>query len=85
MGQEGKLPACWGPLETEMFLSYTFADYAKHFFSVNTEKLPVGWNLDAAQMEAFHNWLKDKKAEFTDAEFTKEYDMIRQAFAERAV
>ena len=29
-------------------------------------------------MEAFHGWLKDKKFEFADAEFTKEYDMIRR-------
>ena len=78
VGQEGKLPACWGPLETEMYLSYTFADYAKHFFSVHTDKLPVGWNVDAAQMEAFHAWLHDTKVDFTDAEFTKEYDMIRR-------
>jgi len=78
VGQEGKLPSCWGPLETDMFLSFTFADYTKHFFSVHTEKLPAGWNVDAAEMDAFHAWLIDRKLEFTEAEFTKEYDMIRR-------
>ena len=78
VGQDGRLPACWGALETDLYLSYTFADYTKHFFSVNTEKLPVGWDVDAAQMEKFRSWLHDRKIEFTDAEFTKEYDMLRR-------
>jgi carboxyl-terminal processing protease len=78
VGQDGKLPACWGPLETDLFLSYLYADYTKHFFSQHPEKLPAGWNLDAAQMEAFRIWLHEQKLEFTDAEFTKEYDMIRR-------
>jgi carboxyl-terminal processing protease len=78
VGQTGNLPACWGPLETGMYLNYTFANYTKHFFTVHTEKLPVGWNLDAAQMDTFHQWLKDQKVEFTDDQFAKEYDMIRR-------
>jgi carboxyl-terminal processing protease len=78
VGQTGNLPACWGPLETDLYLSFTFANYAKHFFSVNTSKLPAGWSADAAQMDAFHGWLQQQKIEFTDAEFTKEYDMIRR-------
>jgi carboxyl-terminal processing protease len=78
VGQDGKLPACWGPLETDFYLSYTFANYTKHFFSAHTEKLPVGWNVDEAQMEAFRSWLLKQKIEFTDTEFAKEHDMLRR-------
>jgi len=78
VGQDGKLPACWGALETDLYLSYTFANYTKHFFSVQTEKLPAGWNVDEAQMETFRNWLHEQKIEFTDAEFAKEHDMLRR-------
>ena len=78
VGQTGNLPACWGPLETGLYLSYNFADYSKHFFTLHKETLPAGWNVDAAQMDEFKKWLQGRKIEFTDAEFTKEYDMIRR-------
>lgn len=78
VGQTGNLPACWGPLETDLYLTFTFANYAKHFFSLNKSPLPVGWSVDAAQMEAFHSWLQERKIEFTEDEFTKEYSMIRR-------
>jgi carboxyl-terminal processing protease len=78
VGPTGNLPACWGPLETDMYLSYTFANYSKHFFSVHKEKLPVGWNVDTTQMEVFHKWLLDQKIVFDEAQFTKEYEMIRR-------
>jgi carboxyl-terminal processing protease len=70
--------ACWGPLETDLYLSYTFANYTKHFFTVHKEALPEGWNVDAAQMDAFRSWLTSQKIEFDAAEYTKEYEQIRR-------
>jgi len=70
-------PACWGPLETDLFLADTYAAYTKHFFTFHKEQLPVGWNVDADQMAAFHAWLLEKKADFKEDEYTKEYERIR--------
>jgi carboxyl-terminal processing protease len=67
-----------GPLETELFVKYMFPTYAKHFFSQHKEQLPKDWNLDTAQMDAFHNWLLEQKFPFTEADFTKEYEQIRR-------
>jgi carboxyl-terminal processing protease len=78
VGPTGNLPACWGPLETDMYLSYTFPTYTKHFFTVHKETLPAGWNLDSAQMDEFHGWLQDQKIEVQEAEYKKEYEMIRR-------
>jgi carboxyl-terminal processing protease len=70
--------ACWGPLETDLYLSYTLANYTKHFFTVHKDKLATGWTLDGPQMEAFHAWLIGQKIEFGEAEYAKEYDQIRR-------
>ena len=78
VGQTGNLQACWGPLETDLYLTYTFANYTKHFFTLHKEKLPEGWTVDATQMAAFRSWLQEQKIEVTDGEFAKEYEMIRR-------
>jgi carboxyl-terminal processing protease len=70
-------PACWGPLETELYLKYSFPTYTRHFFSQHKEQLPAGWTVDTAQMDAFRNWLTEQKTEFKPEEFTKEYEHIR--------
>ena len=67
-----------GPLETELYVKYMFQAYTKHFFSVHKEQLPSSWAFDATQMTGFHNWLQTQKFEFTDANFTKEYEAIRR-------
>src|SRR5579862_5840380 len=67
-----------GPLETDLFVKYIFQNYTRHFFSAHKEQLPVGWNFDTAQMDAFKTWLRGEKYEFTDVNFTKEYEPIRR-------
>jgi hypothetical protein len=54
-----------------------YQTYTRHFFTVHKEQLPVGWNVDAAQMDAFHQWLLDQKVTLKDDEFAKEYEHIR--------
>ena len=71
-----------GSLETELTLQYMIPTYSKHFFSLNKEQLAKGWTVDAARMDDFKNWLKAQKFEFTDADFTKEYEPIRRAIQE---
>ena len=70
-------PPCWGPVETELYLHYMYQTYTRHFFTLHKEQLPVGWNVDAGQMDAFHKWLLDQEVTFKDDEFTKEYRHIR--------
>jgi carboxyl-terminal processing protease len=67
-----------GPLETELYIRDAFATYTKHFFSLNKQQLPAGWNFDDAQMTAFHNWLQTQKIDFTEDNYKKEYDSIRR-------
>ena len=67
-----------GPLETELYVKYMFQTYTKHFFSMHKEQLPQGWTLDAAQMTELQSWLHTQKFEFSDANFTKEYEAIRR-------
>ena len=70
-------PACWGPLETSLYIRYMFQDYTRHFFTLHKEHLAAGWSVDAAQMDAFRKWLAGQKFEVKDDEFTKEYEHIR--------
>jgi carboxyl-terminal processing protease len=66
-----------GPLETSLFVKNMFPTYTKHFFSTHKEQLPAGWAFDSAQMDALKAWLRERKFEFKDADFTKEYEAIR--------
>jgi carboxyl-terminal processing protease len=66
------------PLETELLVKYAFAGFTQHYFAVHREKLPVGWNVDAKTMDEFHNWLLDQKIQFSEADFTKDYDKIHK-------
>lgn len=68
-----------GALEIALATQYMIPNYTKHFFSVHPGQLQTGWNVDAAQMTDFENWLKDQKFTFTDEDFRKEYDTIRRA------
>ncbi|HKD06680.1 MAG TPA: S41 family peptidase [Bryobacteraceae bacterium] len=66
------------PLETELLVKFAFSEFTKHFFAVHREKLPEAWNVDTKTMDEFHQFLIDKKIEFTEADFTKDYDWLRK-------
>jgi carboxyl-terminal processing protease len=66
------------PLETELLIKFAFSGFTQHYFAVHREKLPTGWNLDSKTMDEFHNWLLSQKMEFTEADFTKDYDKIKK-------
>jgi carboxyl-terminal processing protease len=67
-----------GPLETNLYVKYMFQNYTKHFFSTHKDDLPKGWKFDQAQMTDFHNWLVAQKFDFSEANYTKEYEAIRR-------
>jgi carboxyl-terminal processing protease len=64
--------------ETQLLVKFTFSNYTKHFFAIHHEKLPPDWNVDTATMNEFHQYLLDQKIEFTEADFTKDYDKVRR-------
>jgi carboxyl-terminal processing protease len=65
-------------VETELLIKFAYQGFTQHYFAVHREKLPEGWNVDAKTMDEFHNWLLEHKIEFSEADFTKEYDKIRK-------
>ncbi|HXJ42859.1 MAG TPA: S41 family peptidase [Bryobacteraceae bacterium] len=66
------------PLEIELLTKFAFSEFTKHFFAVHKEKLPTGWTVTTANVDEFHNWLLEKKIEFTEADFTKDYAKIKR-------
>jgi carboxyl-terminal processing protease len=66
-------------LETDLIVKYALSNYTRHFFAVHKEKLASGWNVETATMDEFHQYLlNDQKMQFTEADFTKDYDWIRR-------
>jgi len=64
--------------ETELLVKYTFQNYTRHFFAVHKEKLAAGWNVDQAIMNDLHDYLMQQKVDFTEADYTKDYDWTRR-------
>jgi carboxyl-terminal processing protease len=64
-------------LETELLVKFEFSNYTKHFFALHKEKLPTTWTVDTATMNSFHDFLMSNKFEFTEADYTKDFDWIR--------
>jgi carboxyl-terminal processing protease len=64
--------------ETDMLVKYAFQNYTRHFFATHKDKLPSDWNVDTATMNDFHNYLLEQKLEFTEADYTKDYDWTRK-------
>jgi hypothetical protein len=61
-----------------MLVKYSFQNYTRHFFATHKDKLPSDWNVDTATMNDFHNYLLEQKLEFTEADYTKDYDWTRK-------
>jgi carboxyl-terminal processing protease len=70
-------PAKLDALETALLVKFEFQNYTKHFFALHKEKLPPTWAVDTATMDSFHDFLTSNKFEFTEADYTKDYDWIR--------
>src|SRR5260370_37530068 len=71
------IPAKLDALETRLLISFSFPNFTKHFFAVHREKLTEGWNADQKTMDELHAWLLEQKFEFTEADFTQDYDWVK--------
>lgn len=56
----------------------SFFSFSAKYFGVRDTKLPAGWEPDAAILDQFRAFLKDKEVEFTDADFTANRDWVRR-------
>jgi carboxyl-terminal processing protease len=75
---EKYMPMKLDPFETDLLVKYALSNYTRHFFATHKEKLATDWNVDTATMNDFHNYLLDQKIEFTEADYTKDYDWTRR-------
>jgi carboxyl-terminal processing protease len=64
--------------ETAMLSKYELTGFRSHFFATHKEKIPAGWKVDVATMNDFHQYLLDQKVDFTEADFTKDYDWTKR-------
>ena len=64
--------------ETELLVKYALSNYTRHFFATHKQKLPANWQVDEATINDFHNYILDGKLEFTEKDFTQDYNWIRR-------
>lgn len=65
--------------QINMEIKYTFFNYTKTFFAKKKDiKLPANWSVDTATMNDFHDWALKQGVEFTEADFTKDYDWLKR-------
>jgi carboxyl-terminal processing protease len=55
-----------------------FFSFSAKYFGGRDTKLPQGWEPDAAVIDQFRAFLKDKEVEFTDADFAANRDWVRR-------
>jgi carboxyl-terminal processing protease len=64
--------------ETDLIVKFAFSNFTRHFFAIHKDRLAENWNIDQATMNEFHQFLLDQKLEFTEADFTKDFDKVRR-------
>jgi carboxyl-terminal processing protease len=64
--------------ESELLIKFAFSEFTRHFFAVHRDKLPQGWTVDTKTMDEFHQFLLNQKIEFTEADFTRDYEKVRR-------
>jgi carboxyl-terminal processing protease len=64
--------------ETELLVKYALQNYTKHFFASHKNQLPEGWSVDTAIMDDFHAFILEQKVDFTEADFTKDYEWTKR-------
>ncbi len=55
-----------------------FFNFSARYFGNRDTKLPQGWEPDAAIVDQFHTYIKDKGVEFTEADFTANRDWVKR-------
>jgi carboxyl-terminal processing protease len=75
---EKYIPPKLDTFEAELLVKYALSNYTRHFFASHKQGLPADWSVDTATMNDFHNYILEQKVEFTESEYTQDYDSTRR-------
>jgi len=64
--------------QRQVFRNSAFFSFAAEYFGAHSTDLPAGWVPGDDILSAFHQYLLDQSVEFTEAEFTENYDWTRR-------
>jgi carboxyl-terminal processing protease len=73
-------PPTMDSLEVELYRDGIFS-FTRDYFSKHSSKLPQGWMPDEQIVNDLHDYLLNKKANFTEAQFTADHDWIKRYLA----
>jgi carboxyl-terminal processing protease len=65
--------------QTDLVRKYAFFNFTKHYFGNKDAKLPKGWVPDENILTQFHDYLMKQGFKFTEAEFTKDHEWLKQS------
>lgn len=71
-------PAMLNPFQIAVRRKDAFFNFSAKYFGTRDTKLPQGWEPDAAVLDQFHTFIKEKQVEFTEDEFTANRDWVRR-------
>jgi hypothetical protein len=54
-----------------------FFDFSAHYFSTHDTKLAKNWEPDEAMLEQLHDYLMQQGVTFTEADWTRDHDWLR--------
>ncbi|HEX4769836.1 MAG TPA: S41 family peptidase [Bryobacteraceae bacterium] len=63
--------------ETSILRHNAFFDFSAHYFATHDTKLPSGWVPDESVLNEFHDFLMNQKITFTEADWTRDRDQLR--------
>jgi len=65
--------------QTDLVRKYALFNFTKHYFGNKDAKLPKGWVPDENILTQFHDYLMKQGFKFTEAEFTKDHEWLKQS------
>ena len=54
-----------------------FFNFSAHYFAAHDSKLPKNWTPDEPVLDDFHDWLMKQGVQFSEADWTKNHDWLR--------
>ncbi len=70
-------PAKLDPFELSVLRRNGFFDFSAHYFSTHDTKLAKNWTPDEAMLEQLHDYLMKQGVTFTEADWTRDHDWLR--------
>ena len=65
------------PFELSVLRKNGFFNFSAHYFSTHDAKLAKGWVPDEAVLEDLHDYLMKENIHFTEADWTRDHDWLR--------